>query len=78
VTIAPLAEGDTFEAQLVQDEFHMLWIDHPNSRGKRMGHYLLSAVRKVGWRIARVTRGAGAARGARVRQSETAMRRADV
>jgi hypothetical protein len=52
VTIA--APGWTFEVQLEEDEWHMLWLNSPNRvTGKREGRYLLSAVLKVGWRIVR-------------------------
>jgi hypothetical protein len=54
VTIA--APGWTFEAQLEEDEWHMLWLNSPNLvTGKRQGRYLLSAVFKVGWRIVRAS-----------------------
>jgi hypothetical protein len=54
VTIA--APGWTFEAQLEEDEWHMLWLNSPNRvTGKRQGRYLLSAVLKIGWRIVRAS-----------------------
>ena len=80
MTIA--APGWTFEAQLEQNEFDMLWLNTPNLvTGKRQGRYLLSAVLKIGWRRAqdrvayrqRVTPRAGDARGAWVRQPEGAV-----
>jgi len=50
VTIA--APGWTFDAQLEEDEWHMLWLNSPNLvTGKRQGRYLLSAVLTIGWRI---------------------------
>src|SRR4051794_9984747 len=53
VTIAgPTSGGWTFEAQLEEDEWHMLWLNSPNSvAGKHQGRYLLSAVFKIGSRI---------------------------
>jgi hypothetical protein len=57
VTIAIPDGGPPFEAQLVENEHGMLWVDHPNSRGRRMGHYLLSAVLTIGWRIERASPG---------------------
>ena len=60
--------GAPFDAALVEDEFHMLWLHQTNSRGKRIGiRVLLSAALKIGWARGGVTRGAGAPRGARVR-----------
>ena len=44
--------GPPFDAELVQDEFAMLWLHQTNSRGKRIGFQgLLSAVLTIGWRI---------------------------
>jgi hypothetical protein len=40
----------TFQARLVEDEFGMLWLHEPNSRGERMTTFLLSAL-KTGWRL---------------------------
>jgi hypothetical protein len=51
VTIALPSTGETFEAQLEEDEFHMLWLNEPNRKARRMGRYLLSAVLNIGWRI---------------------------
>jgi hypothetical protein len=53
--------GLPIDAQLEEDEFHMLWLNEPNRKERRMGRYLLSAVLKIGVHRARVTRGAGAA-----------------
>jgi hypothetical protein len=66
----PTSGGWTFEAELEEDEWHMLWLNAPNRvTGKRQSRCLLTAVLKIGWAYReRVTRGAGAARGARVRQ----------
>jgi hypothetical protein len=55
VTIAIPATGETIVAQLEEDEFHMLWLNEPNRKGRRMGRYLLSAVLKIGWRIMRAS-----------------------
>ena len=52
VTVAVPATGETFDAQLDEDEFHMLWLNEPNRKGRRMGRDLLSAVLRIGWRIA--------------------------
>ena len=49
VTIA--APDWTFDAQLEQDRFGMLWLNAPNITGRCMGRYLLSAMLKIGWRI---------------------------
>ncbi len=44
--------GLDVDAQLEEDEWHMLWLNTPNLvTGKRQGRYLLSAVLKIGWRI---------------------------
>jgi hypothetical protein len=54
VTLA--APGWTFEAQLGEDEWHMLWLNTPNLvTGKRQGRYLLSAVLKIGCQIINAT-----------------------
>jgi hypothetical protein len=60
VTIATADLGDTFEAHLVEDEFAMLWVDHPNSRAKRMGELpaLGGTQNRMAQRV-RVTRRAG-------------------
>ena len=57
MTIAvPTSGGWTFEAQLEEDEWHMLWLNSPNRvMGKRQGRCLLSAVLKIGWRIVEST-----------------------
>ncbi len=54
----------TFEAQLEEDEFHMLWLVKRYGRsGKPQLRLLLSAALKYGLaHRGRVTRGAGAAR----------------
>jgi len=50
MTIA--APGWTFEAQLEEDGFHMLWLVKSHQRtGTVQGRYLLSALLKMGWRI---------------------------
>ena len=53
VTIAvPTSGGWTFEAQLEEDEFHMLWlVQRYKRRGKRQLSLLLSAALKTGCRI---------------------------
>jgi hypothetical protein len=61
VRIAVPATGETFEAQLEEDEFHMLWLNEPNRKGRRRA---VSVVRGAQDRMAcraRVTRGAGGA-----------------
>jgi hypothetical protein len=55
VRIAVPATGETFEVQLEEDEFHMLWLNEPNRKGRRRGRYLLSAVLKIGWRVVRAS-----------------------
>jgi hypothetical protein len=55
VTIAIPDGGTPFDAELVEDEFTMLWLHHANSRGRRMGKYLLSAVLTIGWRVVRAS-----------------------
>ena len=48
--------GDNFEAQLEEDEWHMLWLNSPKRvTGKHQGRYLLTAVLKIGWRIVEST-----------------------
>ena len=48
--------GAPFDAALVEDEFHMLWLHQLNRRGKRIGiRVLLSAALKIGWRVVRAT-----------------------
>jgi hypothetical protein len=50
VTIAHTG-GDTFEAQLEEDGFHMLWLIHRNRRNSGRVQVLLSAALQNGWRI---------------------------
>jgi hypothetical protein len=52
VTIAAPATGETFEAQLEQDEFHMLWLINRNRRNSGRLQILLSAALRTGWCIA--------------------------
>jgi hypothetical protein len=51
VTIAAPASGETSEAQLEVDEFHMLWLVHRNRRNSGRVQILLSAALQKGWRI---------------------------
>jgi hypothetical protein len=44
--------GDTSEAQLEEDDFHMLWLVHRNRRNSGRVQILLSAALQTGWRIA--------------------------
>jgi hypothetical protein len=55
VTIHILDGGPPIAAQLEEDEFHMLWLNEPNRKGRRMGRYLLSAALQTGWRIVRAS-----------------------
>ena len=55
MTIAAPASGETSEAQLEEDEFHMLWLVHRNRRNSGRVQSLLSAALQNGWRIVRVT-----------------------
>jgi hypothetical protein len=56
VRIAVPATGETFEAQLEEDEFHMLWlIDRHPRTGQRRVWLLLPAALKHGWHIANAT-----------------------
>jgi hypothetical protein len=59
--------GQTFEAQLEEDEFRMLWLIHRNRTNSGSVQILLSAALQTGWRIVKPTGRAGAARRARVR-----------
>jgi hypothetical protein len=52
VTIAAPLSGETFEAQLEEDTFHMLWLIHRNRRNSGRVQILLSAAFQNGWRIA--------------------------
>jgi hypothetical protein len=55
VTIAVRGTGETFEAQLAKDEFHMLWLVHRNRRNCGRVQILLSAALQTGWRIVVIT-----------------------
>jgi hypothetical protein len=45
-----------FEAQLEEDEWHMVWLKLREPRhGQASGRYLLSAVIKMGWHIVRAS-----------------------
>jgi hypothetical protein len=44
--------GETSEAQLEEDDFHMLWLVHRNRRNSGRVQILLSAALQTGWRIA--------------------------
>jgi hypothetical protein len=52
VTISLPANGETSEAQLEEDGFHMLWLVHRNRRNSGRVQILLSAALQIGWRIA--------------------------
>jgi hypothetical protein len=51
MTITAAAKGETFEAQLEEDEFHMLSLVHRNRRNSGRVQILLSAALQTGWRI---------------------------
>ena len=53
MTIAvPTSGGWTFQAQLEEDEWHMLWlVKRYGPTGTVQGRYLLTAVLTIGWRI---------------------------
>jgi hypothetical protein len=51
VTISSPATGETSEAQLEEDTFHMLWLVHRNRRNSGRVQILLSAALQNGWRI---------------------------
>jgi hypothetical protein len=51
VTISLPATGETSEAQLEEDEFHILWLVHRNPRNSGRVQILLSAALQNGWRI---------------------------
>ena len=51
----PTSGGETFEAQLEEDEFHMLWRIHRNRRNRGRVQILLSAALQTGWRIVDAT-----------------------
>jgi hypothetical protein len=70
VKIAAPLSGEMFEAQLEEDEFHMLWVvdRHPRTGARRVW-LLLSAALKNGCRIVNATPArARAARGAQVQE----------
>jgi phage tail sheath gpL-like len=51
VTISLPAIGETSEAQLDEDTFHMLWLVHRNRMNSGRVQILLSAALQNGWRI---------------------------
>ena len=52
----PTSGGWTFEAQLEEDEWHMLWLlKRYRPTGTVQGRHLLTAVLKIGWRIVEST-----------------------
>jgi hypothetical protein len=55
VTISLPATGETSEAQLEEDGFHMLWLIHRNRTNSGRVQILLSAALQNGWRIVRAT-----------------------
>jgi hypothetical protein len=56
MTIELPLSGETFEAELVQDEHGVLWVAEPSAAaGVRLGHQSLEAVLKIGWRILRLS-----------------------
>jgi hypothetical protein len=55
MTIVGAATGETFDAQLEEDEFHMLWLVHRNRRNSGHVQILLSAALQTGWRIVRAS-----------------------
>jgi hypothetical protein len=55
VTIAAPATGETFEAQLEEDGFHMVWLVHRNQKNSGRVQILLSAALQNGWRIVRAS-----------------------
>ena len=74
MTIGAQGTRETFEAQLEEDTFHMLWLVHSNRRNSGRVQILLSAALQTGWRIRPcVTRRAGDARRTRVREREGAV-----
>jgi hypothetical protein len=52
VTISLPATGETSEAQLEEDTFHMLWLVHRSRRNSGRVQILLSAAMQNGWRTA--------------------------
>ena len=54
--IALPLSGETFEAELVEDQHGALWVAEPSATtGLRIGHQSLEAVLKLGWRIQRAS-----------------------
>jgi hypothetical protein len=51
VTISLRATGETSEAQLQEDEFHMLWLVHRNRRNSGRVQILPSAALQSGWHM---------------------------
>jgi hypothetical protein len=48
--------GETFEAELVEDQHGALWLAETSATtGRRIGHQSLEAVLKIGWRIQRAS-----------------------
>jgi hypothetical protein len=74
VTIAVPAIGDTFEAQLEEDDFRMLWLNEPNRKRRRMGVPRVAGAQDRVAHRERVTRRAGAAGRARVRERQDAVK----
>jgi hypothetical protein len=56
VTVELPLSGETFEAELKEDDGGVLWLHEPNCvTNERMGFYLLADVLKIGWRIVRAS-----------------------
>jgi hypothetical protein len=52
MTIELPLSGETFEADLKEDDRGVLWLHEPSRvSDERMGFYLLGDVLKIGWRI---------------------------
>jgi hypothetical protein len=52
MTIELPLSGETFEAELKEDDGGVLWLHEPSPlSGERIGFYLLTDVLKIGWRI---------------------------
>jgi hypothetical protein len=52
MTIELPLSGETFDAELKEDDGGVLWLHEPNRvSDERMGFYLLADVLKIGWRI---------------------------
>jgi hypothetical protein len=55
MTVRDPAHNFTFEAVLVEDGRHTLWLHQPDRQRRQKAKYLVSAVLKLGWQIVYAT-----------------------